>query len=102
MNDNDEMYISNIGFKKITKLKNGKVENKKYYDTMVAWDTLFPTKGKSFQSFSFPAGYMLDVNSDSLTDLVLAPNGVIDVKETNQVFYYKNIFITIFSIFKSI
>ena len=90
-NDGDyEMYISNIGFKKITKLKNGKVENKKYYDTMVAWDTLFPTKGKSFQSFSFPAGYMLDVNSDSLTDLVLAPNGVIDVKETNQVFYYKN------------
>jgi hypothetical protein len=90
-NDGDyEMYISNIGIKKITKLKNGKIENKKYYDTMVAWDTMFPTKGKSFQSFYFPAGYMLDINADSLTDLVLAPNGIIDVKETNQVFYYKN------------
>ena len=90
-NDGDyEMYISNVGFKKITKLKNGKSENKKYYDTMVAWDTMFPVKGKSFQAFTFPAGYMLDVNADSLTDLVLAPNGVADVKETNQVFYYKN------------
>lgn len=91
-NDGDyEMYISNVGYKKITKLTNGKAQSHGYYDTMIAWDTMFPVKGQSFKGFVFPAGYMLNVNDDSLTDLVLAPNGAFDVKETNQIYYYKNI-----------
>jgi hypothetical protein len=39
----------------------------------------------------FPAGYLVDISGDGVQDLVIAPNNFTDVKETNQVWYYKNL-----------
>lgn len=94
-NDDDrdgdyEMYLANVGSKKISKLTNGKADFKNEYDTMIQVDTMFPQKNTSFNGFVFPAGYMIHVDSDTLSDLILAPNGISDVKETEQIWYYHN------------
>ena len=94
-NDDDrdgdyEMYLANVGSKKISKLTNGKADFQNEYDTMIQVDTMFPSKNESFQGFTFPAGYMINVDSDTLKDLILAPTGISDVKETEQIWYYHN------------
>ena len=86
-----EMYLGNIGAKKITRLVNGKIDSKHEYDTMIHVDTMYPDKNQSFNGFVFPAGYPTLLNDDTLTDLILAPNSLSDSKETDQVWYYKNI-----------
>lgn len=85
-----ELVISNIGFPRFTYLKNGKAQFKSSFDTMVSVDTLFPQNTVAANQMSFPAGYYLDISGDGVQDLVIAPNDFIDVKETQQVWYYKN------------
>jgi len=86
-----ELMISNIGFPRFTYLKNGKAQAKSYYDTMVAYDTIFPRNTVAANQIMFPAGYLVDISGDGVQDLVIAPNNFTDVKETNQVWYYKNL-----------
>ncbi len=85
-----ELVISNIGFSNFTKLKNGRKERKTSFDTMVMYDTMFPANTKLANEFIFPAGFTIDASGDGLPDLIVAPNGVPDGKETQQVWYYKN------------
>ena len=84
-----EMYISNLDFKRITRLVNGKSDNNHDYDTMILVDTMF-LDGKSFDSYVFPVGYMIDVDNDGLKDMVIAPNAAFETKEKNQIRYYRN------------
>ncbi len=86
-----EMYLANIGDSKITRLVNGRIDSKHEYDTMILVDTMYPEKNKSFDGYIFPAGYPLRIDDDTLVDLVLAPNAILDSKETEQVYLYKNI-----------
>jgi len=86
-----ELIISNIGFANFSKLKNGRKEFKTNFDTMVAFDTMFPPNTKTANDFIFPAGFTIDGSGDGLPDLIVAPNGVPDGKETQQIWYYKNI-----------
>ena len=95
MFDNDEdgdyeMLVSNIGFKGMTLLKNGKKDFNTYYDTMIAVDTIFPKNTKRAATFVFPAAYLFDENGDGLNDLIIAPNGFSDQKETNNIWLYRN------------
>lgn len=85
-----ELVISNIGFPRFTFLQNGKAQYKSYYDTMVAVDTIFPKNTMAANQMTFPAGYYLDISGDGVQDLVVAPNNFTDVKETQQIWYYKN------------
>jgi hypothetical protein len=85
-----ELVISNIGFPRFTFLKNGKSQVKSYYDTMIAVDTIFPQNTTAANQMIFPAGYYLDISGDGVQDLVVAPNNFSDVKETQQIWYYKN------------
>jgi hypothetical protein len=85
-----ELVISNIGFPRFTFLQNGKAQHKSYYDTMVAVDTIFPKNTTAANQMTFPAGYYLDISGDGVQDLVVAPNNFTDVKETQQIWYYKN------------
>ncbi len=84
-----EMYMSNLDFKRITRLKNGKSDYKTEYDTMIQVDSTF-LDGKPFDSYVFPAGYMVDVDNDGLKDMIIAPNAAYDSKERNQIRYYRN------------
>ena len=89
-NDGDqEMYLSNLDWTKIIRMENGKMQRLHEYDTMVRYDSTF-LDDKVFNSFMFPAGYTLDIDKDGLTDMVIAPNGITDTKESQQVRFYKN------------
>lgn len=85
-----ELVISNIGFPRFTFLQNGKAQHKTYYDTMVYVDTIFPRNTTAANQITFPAGYYLDISGDGVQDLIVAPNNFTDVKETQQIWYYKN------------
>lgn len=85
-----DLVISNIGFSKFTFLENGKAQNKSYFDTMLSFDAVFPRNTVEANAFTFPAGYYLDISGDGVQDLIVAPNGFLDVKESNQIVYYKN------------
>jgi hypothetical protein len=85
-----ELIISNIGFPRFTFLQNGKAQHKTYYDTMVYVDTIFPRNTTVANQIIFPAGYYLDISGDGVQDLIVAPNNFTDVKETQQIWYYKN------------
>jgi len=84
-----EMYLANLDFKRITRLVNGKANYNQAYDTMISVDSTF-LDGKPFDSYVFPAGYMIDVDNDGLKDMIIAPNSAFETKERNQIMYYKN------------
>ncbi len=95
MFDNDEdgdyeMLASNVGFRKMTLLKNGKTQTGGYYDTMVQVDSIFPVNTRRAADFTFPSAYLADVDADGISDLLVAPAPSFDVKETANIWYYKN------------
>lgn len=95
MFDNDEdgdyeMLASNVGFKKMTLLTNGKSQRGIYYDTMVQVDSIFPVNTRRAAEFIFPAGYLADVDADGVNDLLISPAPSFDAKETANIWYYKN------------
>ncbi|NBP06256.1 MAG: hypothetical protein EBV15_08585 [Bacteroidetes bacterium] len=95
MFDNDEdgdyeMLASNVGFKKMTLLKNAKAQRGIYYDTMVQVDSIFPANTRRAADFVFPAAYLADADADGVKDLLLSPAPSADVKETQNIWYYKN------------
>jgi len=95
MFDNDEdgdyeMLASNVGFSKLTLLKNGKMQTGGYYDTMVQVDSIFPSNSRRAADFIFPSAFLFDVDVDGIKDLLLAPAPSADVKETQNIWYYKN------------
>ncbi len=99
MYDNDEdgdleMVISNIGFKHMFFLENGRKKFKTLYDTIVSYDTIFPRNTTRATSYYFPGGFLVDVDGDTIKDLVTSPTGGVtgfaDIKETNQLWYYRN------------
>ncbi|MBL7811246.1 MAG: T9SS type A sorting domain-containing protein [Bacteroidetes bacterium] len=85
-----EMVIANVGFKHMYMLQNGKAQYQGYWDTMIQWDSIFPRNTRRGADYFFPAGYLADIDGDSIQDLMLAPNGFSDVKEANQCWLYKN------------
>lgn len=89
--DNDfEMLVSNVGFKKMTFLRNGRSQNGSYYDTMVFVDSIFPRNTTRAADFVFPAAYYVDADNDGVKDLLVAPNGFSDVRETSNIWLYRN------------
>lgn len=89
-NDGDmDMYISNINSPRITYMENGRAQYKTEYDTFLFVDSLI-FNGASFKEYSFPGGYLIDVDDDGYDDLIVAPNNFLESKETKQVHYYKN------------
>lgn len=85
-----ELVLSNIGQKPLWILTNGKKEYNHDYDTLVKWDSIFPKNTVRATTYEFPGAYLFDADGDSIQDLITSPNGFSDVKETNQMWYYKN------------
>ncbi len=89
-NDGDmDMYISNINSPRITYMENGRAQYNTSYDTFLFVDSLI-FNGASFKDFSFPGGYLIDVDNDGFDDLIVSPNNFLESKESKQVHYYKN------------
>lgn len=85
-----EMIISNVGVKPMYFIENGKSDFSLKYDSMIAWDSIYPTKTKRAASYYFPSGFLFDVDGDGVNDLLTSPTAFSDVKETDQMWYYRN------------
>jgi len=83
-----DMIFGGIGFNNATLLVNGGT-----VDTanMIAKDASFPVHDVTVNLSSFPCGFDLDVNNDSLKDLLFSPNSPFISEDFNSVLYYKNV-----------
>lgn len=90
-NDNDiDAVIGNTGYKNMIFLKNGRSEFGRNFDTIIAYDTIFPRNTKRSADFKFPAGFLVDVDKDGKKDLMVAPYYKAGGKETQNNYFYKN------------
>lgn len=88
-NDGDkELFLGDISFPNITLLSNGG-------NCKTAWmnkqDNYFPSYDYPVDLPVFPAAFSIDVNQDSLKDLIFAPNAVFNAADKNAILFYKNI-----------
>jgi hypothetical protein len=88
-NDGDkELFLGDISFPNITMLTNGG-------NCKTAWmnkqDNYFPSYDYPVDLPVFPAAFSIDVNQDSLKDLIVAPNAIFNAADKNAILYYKNI-----------
>jgi hypothetical protein len=74
-----DMYISNINSPRITYMENGRAQYNTSYDTFLFVDSLI-FNGASFKDFSFPGGYLIDVDNDGFDDLIVSPNNFLKLK----------------------
>lgn len=87
-----EALVGDIAYDYLFFLKNGKREFNYPKDTMVVYDTLYPSKAQQMSVTSFPAAYFLDVDNDGKRDIIVAPNDPSGAsKNKNQISFYKNI-----------
>ncbi|NUM30757.1 MAG: T9SS type A sorting domain-containing protein [Bacteroidetes bacterium] len=95
-NDNDgdmDLLLGNAGKTNIQFFKNGKKEYNLTYDSIIGVDGNWPSSNTSVSLQSFPGIFLLDVDNDSINDILIAPNQYdynYTVKETKQVLFYKN------------
>lgn len=87
-NDQDkELILGDISFRNMVYLTNG---GNKDTAKMVAYDSIFPSNSLSVDVNLFPAGFLIDVDNDSLQDLLVSPNVANISENKNSVWYYKN------------
>lgn len=95
-NDNDgdlDLLLGNAGKSNIQFFKNGKKELGLTYDSIISVDGHWPSANTSVSISTFPGSFMLDVDNDSIKDILVATNQAdynYTVKETQQVWFYKN------------
>jgi hypothetical protein len=88
-NDGDkELFLGDISFPNITLLTN---EGNCKTAWMNKQDNYFPAYDFPVDLPVFPAAFALDVNQDSLKDLIFTPNAVYNSVDKNAVLYYKNV-----------
>lgn len=103
--DND-LLLGNAGFGNLIYLENGKADFSLKYDSMIAYDTLFPFLDDRAEMETFPAAYLIDVDHNNTMDLVVTVNlsdkssGIFH--EKNQVICFPNLLENGFSFEKSI
>jgi subtilisin-like proprotein convertase family protein len=92
-NDGDKEYIvGDVSFDNLTMLTNGGTPRAANF---VAVDTVFPQNNNAtlpVELHLFPCAYYLDVNNDSIKDLIVTPNasGVNTTENFNSEVYYQN------------
>lgn len=99
--DNDadgdiDLYAGDVLNDFIYYIKNGRKEfNWKYKgfaaDTLISYDSLTPKNTIRAKFPSALAAYFVDLNNDGKKDLVIAPNGVEEIKTKDNIWLYQNI-----------
>jgi hypothetical protein len=88
-NDHDiDLLNGNIGFDNLMFLENG---GDSTYSNITRWDSIFPQCNTPVLMPTYPGGYGVDVNSDGLEDVLIAPNvGTTGGRDVKNVMWYKN------------
>ncbi len=90
LNDNGlkDLLLGDISYNNTTALFNeGSLETA----SMLSVDTAYPSQTVGVNLSIFPAAYHLDVNNDSMKDLLISPNNPNDSENFENIWYYQNI-----------
>jgi hypothetical protein len=89
--DGDKDFIYGDGFyPTLIYCKNGKELSPLGRDSMIAEDTIFPRNTYVPKDIIWPTPYFEDFDNDGVKDMVITTNEPATVKNTNQVYLYKN------------
>jgi hypothetical protein len=92
-NNSKDLVLGDVSFNNFVLLTNGDASPMLNKSSMTAFDSLFPQNNGSTIPVDisyFPAGFYLDVNNDSIKDLIASPNCLYGCKNDNNVWYYNN------------
>ncbi|MBO6518326.1 MAG: T9SS type A sorting domain-containing protein, partial [Bacteroidia bacterium] len=85
----------NAGLHNLNILENGKSDLGVKIDTIVAYDSVYPSLTEQAKVDLYPAGYFQDVNQDGVRDLLVSVTFFDKVlnsfRETGNVLYYENV-----------
>lgn len=82
-----DILIGDISFNNLVHLVNGGTKDAAQ---MISTDLNFPSYDTSVNITLFPVAFYFDVNNDSLSDLLVAPNAANISDNFNSIWYYKN------------
>ncbi len=91
-NDGDkELVLGDASYDELSLLTNGKKDFSWPYDTMQAYDTVFPKNTTKAKIYTFPAPFYVDASIGSASkDLIVAPNVKAGGSNQNQIWLYQN------------
>ncbi len=85
-----DMIYGDVGYNNLISLKNGRNLHPFGHDSIISQDTLFPKNTTPFNFINFPAAYYVDMDNDSLKELLVTTNNQVGVKNTQNVWVYDN------------
>lgn len=86
-----DLVLGDASFDELSVLYNGKKDFTWPYDSMINYDTIFPTNTTKAKVYNFPASFYVEANTgNGSKDLIVAPNAGSGGKNTNQIWLYRN------------
>lgn len=86
-----DLVLGDASFDELSVLYNGKGDFTWPYDSMIGYDTVFPTNTTKAKVYTFPASFYIDAGvGNGAKDLIVAPNIGTGGKNTNQIWLYTN------------
>lgn len=92
-NNSKDLVLGDVSYDNLTLLYNGDNSVGLTSSSIIGQDSLFPSNNSSTVAVdinTFPAGFYLDVNNDSIKDLIVTTNCYGGCENSNNVWYYKN------------
>jgi len=87
-----DILMGNNGFDNLVMLENGYSDYTTSYDSIIAWDSIFPRNTLQAKIHTYPSASYVDITGDGINDLVVAPTWNTDftTKGLNQTMLYSN------------
>lgn len=85
-----DMIYGDIAWDNLISLINGKDIHPQNRDSIISQDSIFPKNTVPFNHINFPASYYVDADGDDKSDLLVTTNNTLGVKNTNNIWVYKN------------
>jgi hypothetical protein len=85
-----DLVYGDGAFKNLVLLTNGRNQNSRGRDSIIAQDTAFPSNTVPAQFIKFPAAYYVDYDGDGKRELLVTTNDHISEKSVNNVWRYNN------------
>ncbi len=92
-NGTKELILGDVSYNNLTLLYNSDTSQSLTSSFINSTDTTFPANQISTPAVNiniFPAGFYIDVNNDSIKDLIISPNCIAGCKDKENVWLYKN------------
>ena len=92
-NNYKDLVLGDVSFNNFTLLYNGDNSANRDSSIIINQDSLFPANHNATTAVDinvFPAGFYLDVNNDSIKDLIVTTNCYAGCENSDNVWYYEN------------